>query len=259
MERRHQESAAQDEVVRSDKKQSLRRFPPQDDSRSINTLTSRILMTHTFLRAAAAIMLVAAGACTAAIGAGSSTGSGALAPQYVDPTVATAGISGIGFESQDIREMCDKMVRDLLAQPRFARATPSPRIIIDDSRFKNESNQMVNLNLLVDRVRIELMRASQGRILFVSRQNVDLVEKEKQLKTSGRVDEGAAEASRAIAGADYQLIGKIASQTTMSNKTGVRANYYQFSFEMLDLNNGLSVWGNLYDLKKAGADDRIYR
>jgi penicillin-binding protein activator len=215
-------------------------------------------MTHNafFARLAGGAALLALAACMGGTG---SMASGYVAPQYVDPTVATAGISGIGFESQDIREMCDKMVRDLLAQPRFAHAMPAPRVIIDDSRFKNESNQMVNLNLLLDRVRIELMRASQGKIDFVSRQNVDLVEKEKQLKASGRVDEGAAESSRAIAGADYQLVGKITSQTTMSNKSGIRANYYQFALEMLDLNNGLSVWGNLYDLKKAGADDRIYR
>jgi len=186
-------------------------------------------------------------------------GTGFVASQYVDPTTATAGVSGIGFESQDIRDMCDKMVRDLLAQPRFGRATPIPRVIIDDTRFKNESNQMINLALLLDRMRIELMRAADGRILFVSRQNVDLVEKEKQLKASGRVDEGAAESSRAIAGADYQLVGKLVSQTTSSNRSGMRANYYQVSLEMLDLNNGLSVWGNLYDVKKAGADDKLYR
>ena len=205
------------------------------------------------LLAAIAALLAVAGCAT---GGGS---TGYVAARYVDPSVAQAGVSGIGFESQDDREMCDKMVRDLLAQPRFARATPVPRIIIDDSRFKNESNQMVNLNLLLDRLRIELMRASQGKILFVSRQNVDLVEKEKELKAAGRVDESAAELTRAIAGADYQLIGKITSQSSLSNKSGVRSNYYQFSFEMLDLNNGISVWGNLYDLKKAGADDSIYR
>jgi hypothetical protein len=212
-------------------------------------------MKRSMTSPAMAVALFALSAC--ASGGGGS--SGYVAPQYVDPTVAQAGVSGIGFESQDIREMCDKMVRDLLAQPRFAHATPIPRIIIDDSRFKNESNQMVSLNLLLDRLRIELMRASQGRILFVSRQNVDLVEKEKELKASGRVDESAAELTRAIAGADYQLVGKITSQSSLSNKSGVRSNYYQFSFEMLDLNNGISVWGNLYDLKKAGADDRIYR
>jgi penicillin-binding protein activator len=214
-------------------------------------------MRHLFItRFAAAALFAAAGACASAGGAST---TGFVASQYVDPTTSTTGVSGIGFESQDIRDMSDKMVRDLLAQPRFARATPAPRIIIDDTRFKNESSQMLNLSLLLDRMRIELMRAAQGRILFVSRQNVDLVEKEKELKTSGRVDEGSGETTRAVAGADYHLIGKLTSQTTTSGTTGVRSNYYQVSFEMLDLNNGLSVWGNLYDVKKAGADDRIYR
>lgn len=202
------------------------------------------------------IAIAAITALTACAGAGSR--SGYVSPQYVNSSLAVEGVSGIGFESQDIKEMSDKMVRDILSQPRFANATVIPRIIIDDSRFVNESNQIVNLNLLLDRLRIELMRAAEGRIQFVSRQNVDLVEREKMLKMSSRVDSGSTGPRRAIAGADYQLVGKITSQTSSSNRTGVRSNYYQFSFEMLDLNNALSVWGNLYEVKKAGADDRIY-
>ena len=209
------------------------------------------------LRLGAMLAVVACAACGGQTFA-SSAGTGALAPQYVDPGVNLAGASGIGFESQDVREMSDKMVRDLLAQGRFGNAAVPPRVIIDDSRFLNESNQTVNINLLTDRLRIELMRAAQGRMLFVSRQNADQVEKEKTLKQQGRVDAGAGDPSRAVAGADYMLIGRITSQSSTSNRNGIRTNYYQFSFEMLDLNNGISVWGNLYDVKKAGANDRIY-
>lgn len=183
----------------------------------------------------------------------------AMAPQYVDTERSVAGVTGIGFESQDIKSMTDQMMRDLLANPLFGNAMTPPRVIIDDTRFVNESNQVINLNLLLDRLRIELMRASAGRMFFVSRQNIDLVQKEKELKSSGQVDSGARRSKDPLAGADYRLIGRIASQSTASNKSGVKSNYYQFSFEMLDLNNGMAVWGNLYDLRKAGSDDTIYR
>ncbi|MEX2285389.1 MAG: penicillin-binding protein activator LpoB [Gemmatimonadota bacterium] len=202
--------------------------------------------------------------CLAAIAsagcaAGRGGGAGDLAPQYVDPSTAVRGISGIGFESQDIKEMTDRMVRDLLRMPAFGNATSAPRVIIDDTRFLNESNQVVNLNLLLDRLRIELMRASEGKIQFVSRQNVDLVERERLLKSNGTVDARSSDHKSSVAGAEFQLVGKITSQTSTSNGSGVKSNYYQFSFEMLDLRTSVSVWGNLYEVKKAGADDRIYR
>lgn len=202
-------------------------------------------------------LAVALASCAAA-GPGGGGGS-YVAPMTVDPTATLRGISGIGVESQDFAAMSDKMVRDLLATPMFGNAGTPPRVIIDDTRFKNESSQTLNLALLVDRLRIELMRASSGKMLFVSRQNVDLVEKEKQLKAAGKVDAGSSDTKRAIAGADFILIGKIASQTTINQKSGMKANYFQITFEMLDLNNSLTVWGNLYEVKKAGADDKIYR
>ena len=182
-----------------------------------------------------------------------------VAATTVDPTATLRGVSGIGMESQDFIAMSDRMVRDLLANKELAGAETPTRIIIDDTRFLNESSQTLNLALIVDRLRIELLRSSNGRMRFVSRQNADLVEKEKVLKATGRVDTGGTSANRAIAGADYLLIGKIASQSTVNNKSGARSNYFQFSFEMLDLNNGTTVWGNLYDVKKAGADASIYR
>lgn len=204
-----------------------------------------------------ALLLVLSG-CATSLGAGGSGGTGYVRAAYTDPGQTVQGVSGLGFESQDIRAMTDQMVRDLLAMPQFGNAARSPRVIIDDTRFVNESNQIVNLNLLLDRLRIELMRAAGGRILFVSRQNVDLVQEEKALKAAGAVDAGGTNPRDAMAGADFRLIGKITSQSTASNSSGVRSNYYQFSFEMLDLNTSYSVWGNLYDLKKYGADDTIY-
>lgn len=185
--------------------------------------------------------------------------SESLAPVYVDPTRSVSGVSGLGFESQDIRAMTDIMIRDILSDPRFSDAPKPPRIIVDDTRFINESIQIFNINLLLDRLRIELMRSSRGRLEFVSRENIDLVREERMLEQFGETDTGNIPSAGKIAGADYRLIGKITSQTSASNRSGVRSNYFQFSFEILDLDRGLTVWGNLYELKKVGADDTIYR
>ena len=183
--------------------------------------------------------------------------STAISVTEVDPSQSIEGVSGLGIESKDIVLMTSKMVNDILGDLRFLNTEKIPRIIIDDRRFINESNQIINLNLLLDRLRIELMRSSRGRLDFVSRENMDLVMEEKKLEMSGYT-ENENNDTIYTAGADYRMIGKITSLATSSNKTGVRSNYIQFSFELLDLVNGLSVWGNIYDVKKFGADDTIY-
>jgi penicillin-binding protein activator len=184
--------------------------------------------------------------------------TGHIGSTYVDPTQSVHGVSSIGIESQDIRAMTDQMVRDLMATPLFGNAQVVPRVIIDDTRFVNESTQMLNVNMLLDRMRIELMRASAGKILFVSRQNVDLVQLEKELKEAGSVESRNGEHRQALAGADYRLIGRITSQVAAS-RSGIQTNYYSISFEMLDLSTGYAVWGNLYDTKKVGANDTLYQ
>ena len=183
--------------------------------------------------------------------------STAISVREVDPSQSIEGVSGLGIESKDIVLMTSKMVSDILRDPRFFNAEKTPRIIIDNRRFINESNQIINLNLLLDRLRIELMRESIGRLEFVSRENMDVVMEEKQLEMKGYT-ENENNDTIFMAGADYRMIGKITSLATSSNKTAVRSNYIQFSFELLDLVNGLSVWGNLYEVKKYGADDTIY-
>lgn len=177
----------------------------------------------------------------------------------IDARTEIAGVSGIGIESQDLISMTDRMVRDLLSSPHFLQHTRAPRIIIDDRRLKNESAQPMNMAMLSDRLRIDLMRSAAGRFIFVSRENADLVESERDLKRDGTVDAGVADTSRRLLGADYILVGRLASQSSASQRTGMRSNFFQITFELLDLSTSQSVWGNMYEVKKAGSDDPIYR
>jgi len=173
--------------------------------------------------------------------------STAVSVREVNPSHSIEGVSGLGIESKDIILMSKKMVYDILADPNFSKKTRPPTIIIDDKRFLNESSQIININLLLDRLRIELMRESRGRLEFLSRKNMDLVMEEHQI-------DGVP-----IKSADYRMIGRISSIRTASNKTGIQSNFLQFSFEILDLSEGYLVWGNIYDVKKYGADDTVYR
>jgi len=180
------------------------------------------------------------------------------ATTYQDPSSRSSNV-GVGIESQDIISMADEMMRDMLQFPTLASAVKPPRIIIDSEYFSNESSERINKNLITDKLRIALTRAARGRMIFVGRHYSGMVAKERDLKRSGTVDVATRKFTRAQAGADFRLGGRIASRDARNPKTGQITRYSQITFEMVDLENGVIIWGNDFALKKTAADDVIYR
>jgi penicillin-binding protein activator len=176
----------------------------------------------------------------------------------IDPSIR-GPVSGTGIESQDIMSMTDQMLRDLVATPEVSKRETPPRIAMDATNFINESSQPINKNLILDRLRVGLNRASKGRIQFVSREHLKAVEQERQLKREGLTDVGTMGLTKATAGVDYRLTGRIASLDSRSGKSGMQQRYMQITFEMLDMENSTLVWSNQYEFARAGADDAVYR
>lgn len=168
-------------------------------------------------------------------------------------------VRGVGTESQDIVSMSDQMMRELLTVPQLMNAKPSPRIIIDAKHFRNESSEMIDKALITDRIRVGLIRAAQGRVRFVGREYIEATEMERELKDSGQVDVGTTGRTRATAGADYRLVGRIGTRDAVDPRTGVRERFSQYTFELLDLEYGELIWSNLYEFKKATTDNVVYR
>lgn len=182
----------------------------------------------------------------------------ARAVTYQD--VSSAGkVAGVGVESQDIVTVSDAMVRDLLSNPSVMKLPRAPRIIMDTEYFKNESTQRINKNLIVDRLRINLQRASNGRLAFVSRESSAMVQNERDLKRDGVTDSGTTGLTKAQAGGDFRLAGRITTLDSRSASSGAVERYTQISFELIDLESGMIVWSNQYEMKKGGQDDAIYR
>lgn len=167
-------------------------------------------------------------------------------------------VAGVGVESQDIVSVTDTMMRDMLTCRTLAGREIPPRIIIDDVYFQNESTSRLNKKMITDRLRIQLNRASQGRMVFVGRHFVAMVEKERAMKRDGVVDGGSIRTTRATAGADYRLGGTISSLDSRT-ASGVISRYHILTFEMVDLELGTIIWSGMYEFKKTGQDDVVYR
>ncbi len=209
-------------------------------------------------RALAALVLTATAALVAGCGGGSGVKNAPGTPTTYQDVSSPGLVRSTGIESQDILGMVDKMVRHMLANPVLSGAATPPRVIVDSAYFENQSSQRLNKNIIIDQLATQLQIAANGRILFVDREHADMVAKERSLKREGVTDVGTTGLTQAVAGADYRLNGRITSQDVRTSD-GVEERYMNILFRMVDLENGLVVWTNKYDFKKAGQHDIIYR
>ncbi|OZB07000.1 MAG: penicillin-binding protein activator LpoB [Idiomarina sp. 34-48-12] len=210
-------------------------------------------MKYLVMTAALASTMVLAGCSSTTI-----DNSAGRATVYEDAR-SPGKVQGVGVESQDIMAVTDQMMRDMLSNPQLVSREVAPRIIIDSQYFTNESSSRINKNMLTDRLRINLNRASNGRLVFVGREYADMVEKERELKRMGVVDGGTIRTTQATAGADFRLVGRIMSLDAMDTRSQERSRYHQITFELVDLELGTYVWSGMYEFQKTAQDDVIYR
>jgi hypothetical protein len=181
-----------------------------------------------------------------------------IAPVYED--VRERGIaSGMSVESQDIVGMTDQMMRDMLATPVLAGRTTPPRVQVDASDFENDSSERFNKQMITERLRIELIRAAQGRMVFVGRHALQSVTIEREVKRDGRVTTGSLPLAALTEGVDYKLVGKFMTHDTPGGAEGSRARYTLVSFEMVDMETAQVVWGGMYEFRKASQEHLVYR
>lgn len=203
-------------------------------------------------RAAAAAVLVVTGLASA------DASAQARGTVYRD-TQSRGAVAGVGAESQDIASMSDQMVRDMLTSPLLLNAQTPPRVIIDAAYFRNESSEIIDKALITDRIRVSLNRAASGRLMFVAREYAGMIAEERELKDEGLVDTGTTGRTRAMAGADYRMVGRIGTRDAIDTATGVTSRFSQYTFELVDLEYGSIVWSNLYEFKKENQDHVVYR
>ena len=180
-------------------------------------------------------------------------------PTVYEAVGSPGRVQGVGAESQDIVSMTDQMMRDMLAEPRLAGRRTAPNIIVDDEYFSNDSTWRADKKLITDRLRVNLNRAAQGRMVFIARHVSAMVDKERDLKRAGAVDGGTLSEVALTKGADYRLAGHITSLDSLDPASGTKSRYTQVTFEMVDLETGAIVWSNIYEMKKSAQDDIIYR
>lgn len=169
-------------------------------------------------------------------------------------------ISGIGVESRDIDAMADRVVRELMSRPDFIASPQPPRIVVDTAAFYNDSSQRIDRNMITDALRASLNRAAAGRIRFISRESMMLIQQERELKRSGIADVGTRGLTDGVAGLDFRLVGRMTSLDNRDGSSGLTQRRTQVVFELVDMETGEIPWtGEPYVILRASGDDVVYR
>src|SRR5580765_6169955 len=116
-------------------------------------------------------------------------------------------VTGTGVESQDLVAVTDKMARGILGLSQIANATTPPRVALDP--VINETRFPINKDIFLTRIRTQLNSKSQGKVIFLARERMAALEKERELKRTGQVTASSDPAAQEFKGADYFITGKL--------------------------------------------------
>jgi penicillin-binding protein activator len=164
-------------------------------------------------------------------------------------------VAGTGVESQDLVTVTDKMARSILSIPQIANAQGTPRIVLEP--VKNETRFPINKDIFLTRIRVQLNSKAQGKALFLARDRMAALEKERAMKQSGQVTSSSDPNVVEFRGADYFLTGSLQGMTTRT-KAGT-SDYILYSFQLIDARTSDIIWEDSAEIKKQGLEDAAYR
>lgn len=164
-------------------------------------------------------------------------------------------VVGTGVESQDLVAVTDKMARSVLATPQIQLAQGVPRIVLDP--VVNETRFAINKDIFLSRIRAQLNSKSGGKVIFLARDRMNTLEKERSMKQAGQVTSSSDPNVVEFKGADFFLTGKLQSLTTKS-KAGT-SDYVLYTFQLIDARTTDIIWEDMAEIKKQGLEDAAYR
>ena len=164
-------------------------------------------------------------------------------------------VAGTGMESQDLVMVADKMTRSILSIPQIASATTPPTIVLNP--VDNQTRFPINKDIFLTRIRAQLNSQARGKIMFLARNQMEELEKERNRKRTGQVTASADPTVQEFKGADYFLTGSLQGLSTRT--AAGTSDYILYDFHLIDSRTSVIVWEDSAGIKKQGLEDAAYR
>jgi PBP1b-binding outer membrane lipoprotein LpoB len=159
---------------------------------------------------------------------------------------------GTGLSSQDFRSVSQRMARSLITLEQIQNATTPPKMAFVS--VANNSNEIIDGDAFLNKMRTELIKHSRGRIAFLDRALIAQIEKENRNKGLGK---RTTSGEKPLLGADFFLTGTIESIDRVSGAG--HTTYLRLSFRLTDAGSSAIVWEDDYEFKKHATAGLMYR
>ena len=164
-------------------------------------------------------------------------------------------VAGTGVESQDLVHVTDKMARSILAIPQIANAPMPPTVVLQP--VENQTRFPINKDIFLTRIRAQLNTSARGKVMFLARNQMEALEKERNLKREGAVTASSDPTVQEFKGADYFLTGSLQGLSTRT--AAGTSDYILYDFHLIDARTSVMVWEDSAEMKKQGLEDAAYR
>jgi penicillin-binding protein activator len=164
-------------------------------------------------------------------------------------------VTGTGMESQDLVMVADKMARSILGIPQIANAATPPTVVLEP--VDNQTRFPINKDIFLTRIRAQLNSKVRGKVMFLARNQMEALEKERNRKREGQVTASSDPTVQEFKGADYLLTGTLQGLSTRT-KAGT-SDYILYAFHLIDARTSVMVWEDMAEVKKQGLEDAAYR
>ena len=164
-------------------------------------------------------------------------------------------VAGLGIESQDLVTIAEKMARGILGAEQIAKAEGKPNIVLEP--IVNKTRFPISKDIFLTRIRVALTSQAKNKMNFLSRDRIDALEKERDLKLAGEVTGGEKIKANQFKGADFILTGTFEG-ISGRGQSGA-SDYVLYTFQLLDPNTSDILWEGFHEIKKQGKDDVTYR
>ncbi len=171
------------------------------------------------------------------------------------PADQRGSVAGTGIESQDLVTVTDKMARNIVQVPQIARAQGTPRIVLQP--VENATRFRIDTELFLARIRGLLNEKATGKAIFLARDRMAALEREREMKRAGQVTSSSDPNAVEFKGADFFLTGKLHGLSTRTSQ-GL-SDYILYSFQLIDVRTSDIIWEGQAEIKKEGLEDAAYR
>jgi PBP1b-binding outer membrane lipoprotein LpoB len=121
----------------------------------------------------------------------------------------------------------------------------------------NETRFPINKDMFLTRIQTQLTSKSGGKVIFLARERMNTLIKERDLKRTGDVTSTTDPKVQEFRGADYFLTGKLQG---LSTKTAAgTSDYILYTFQLIDARTSAIIWAGDHEIKKQGLEDAVYR